>query len=86
MIRFQLDGKNLWVTIESDTNSARELHFKRECATELEAELLYRSLDKRLDTKIQAVRKFEYDAGWSDHRKHMPKRNFFYINILKTDY
>ncbi len=53
MLSFELEGKKVLINIETGTESKPHVTLRRECDTELEAELLYRLLDKRLDGTIE---------------------------------
>lgn len=60
--------------------------FEYPCNNKWYAELLYRHFQERLENRVEAIRKAEYERGWNDHKKRQQKADWFYSNLTTNNY
>lgn len=76
----------VWVKIQADTLVKEPVWFRHSIDGDRERAKLYASalakvLDEALHARIEAVRKAEYEEGWSDKAKHRVKQAYFLSSL-----
>lgn len=78
MIDFYRDGSKVNVSLSILTDFKRRTFiFSFECGQEWIAELLHGSIWGQWIKAVEKEKKKAYDAGWSDAKKHKPKKMYF---------
>jgi hypothetical protein len=83
MITIKRDESTVIVDVENGPLGST-YSFTFACNNKWYAELLRLHFTERLGSRIEEVRREEYERGWNDHKKRKPKANWFY-SILKLN-
>lgn len=88
MIVVQVDSvnkKRLWISVDAGHPLKEKIWFPRDCASEIEAALLEKQIDGKLNATAEEIRKVSYSTGWRDAKsKKRTKRTWFVmcLNVL----
>ena len=67
------ERKQVRIDIEIGLYSMPALSFWRDCASDIEAELLQKVISEKFHDRVLSVRRTEYENGWKDARAKRPK-------------
>jgi len=84
MISIQQHGTKVQFQVEVNLTDGKALIAYWECGSEWYAELLSAHLITNMWTRIEGIRKDEYNAGWEDAKSHKkPKRDWFKSSLTR---
>lgn len=83
MIHFTRQDEKVYCQVETGLQSKDKIWFVYTASSALCAELLLGQLQTKLWSSVEAIRKEEYNSGWSDKTKHLAKCQYFFASLYR---